>query len=567
MRALWFLTWRLLVNSIRRTLRHPVRAVVFALVVGWFGFMMVGNLIFAISTRMRTASYLPPDFTLISMDNLIALIMAVHLTMLWQPLTPWTGFSSVPLFTPADVNFLFPSPQKRLTVFFFLLFTRGLANSLFTLLILVFMVLTMGNELVVSALAGRHPSHAVLSWTYPLMYLLAFSALLVAGILIALREERQEGFRRLLSAAFWCVVGLLAGMLGIQGYRAWSAGYEPLQEVVWHVLYNPVVAMPLLPLRALAEAALVFYRGWSPYVTAGFLLWGSFAAAMVWLLVRQEGWLYDLAAKMSALTTAYTLRRRSPAQAAYADIVSYTASLGSDIPRWRLFERWTPQGVWALLWAHSLLLVRMAWGMVFSWAISFGIMLVLLIVLANTRYGQQMYLHMALVTLYMSSFFILLFSQVLLVVAVRRAEMNKALPFPTRQVVLMEVLPPSIIVWFLQTVSWGVFCLLLPEHWRTLTSHYLIIFSTVPLWHTGLFLLYVILPDQSDYTQRVLFGVLLFPLLFILTLPAVAVWLIVLWLDWPTVTASIAIVAVNALATWVLTGIAGERYAQMSLVD
>ncbi|MCS6829541.1 MAG: putative ABC exporter domain-containing protein [bacterium] len=566
MGALWFLTWRTLVNSTRRTLRHPVRAVVFALVVGWFGFIMVSNLVFAIGARLRDAPHLPPDLTLISMDSLIALIMAVHLTMLWQPLSPWTGIASVPLFTPADVNFLFPSPQKRPVVFFFLLFTRGMATSLINLLILILLVLAVGHDLIVNALTGRHPSSIGLSWVYPLMYLLAFTGLLFAGMYISLREQMREGFRRRTAAVFWCAAGVLAGMLGAYGYHAWRAGYEPLQEVVWHVLHNPMVAIPLLPLRALAEAALVFYKGWTPVVTAGFLLWGGFATCMVWLLIREQGWLYDLAAKMSSLSTVYNLRRQSPAQAAYENVVAYTASLGSDAPRWRLFERWTPQGVWALLWCNSLLLWRMAKGMMLSYSLLLSMAVLALIVFLR-RYEPETYPLLGVSVLYLTAFFELFFTQILLMIAVRRAEVNKSLPFRANHILWMEILPPSLLIWFYTTLVWGAFCILLPQQWEMLTAHYLRVLSIVPLWHAGMLLVYLLLPDQSDYTQRVLLGILLLPMLLLTTLPALGTWALAARLDLPTVVATGLMMVVNALATWMVVGVAASRYTQMNPVE
>ncbi len=566
MRALWFLTWRLLVNSIRRTLRHPVRAVVFALTVGWFGFIVVSNVVFTISTRMRNAPQFPPNLITINMEGLLALIMAAHLVMLWQPLSPSTGFASLPLFTQADVHFLFPSPQKRLVVFLFLLLTRGVANSLFTLFVLAFLVLVIGNDLIVNALTGRQPSNITLSWTYPLMYLLAFTGLLFAGMFIALREERQEGFRRRVGAAFWSVIGLLAGMLGAQGYRAWSAGYEPLQEVVWHVLHNPLVAIPLLPLRGLAEAALVFYNGWTPYVTLGFLIWGGFTGGTLWLLVREEGWLYDLAAKMSSLTTAHILRRQMPAHAAYQDVVSYTASLGSAVPRWRLLERWTPQGVWALLWCNSLLLWRMAKGMMLSWSLLLGAVLTALLLFLQ-RYEPKMYPMVGVVLMYTSSFFSLFLTQVLLVAAIRRAEMNKSLPFRAEHIVCMEIVPLTLSVWFLITCVWGVFCMLFPQGWAMLTAHGLRVFSIVPLWHAGMFLVYLIVPDQSDYTQRVLLGMLLLPVLFLTTLPTLVVWAMGAWLSLPSLIGAVITLVANGSLAWFVVRIAGARYMQVILTD
>ncbi|MDW8104123.1 MAG: putative ABC exporter domain-containing protein [Armatimonadota bacterium] len=565
MQALWYLVGRQLVNSLRRTLRHPLRLAVFLLVVGWFGFLIWSSLFFTVGVQMREAPPSPADLQLISRDSLLALIIAAHLGILWYPLTPWIGFTTVPLFTPADVHFLFPSPQRRLRVFFFLLLVRGFANSLFLLLALLLLVPALGHELIASVLTGRPLSHLVYVWAYPLMYLLAFVGLLLCGTWIALKEEQREGFRRLVAMGFWSVAGVLAGMLGMYAYRAWREGYEPLQEVVWHVLHNPMVAVPLTPLRALAEAALAFYGGWTPYVTLGFLLWGGLAGGMFWLLARQEGWLYELAARMSSWTTVHLLRRQNPAQAAYTDTVSYLASLGQAIPRWSLFERWVPQGVWALLWCHSLILWRMVRGMRFSWGVFLtvvGVMLV--VVLRSVRAEREVYSVVGGLVLYLSAFFDLFFAQIVLGVAVRRVEMSKALPFTTRQIVWMEILPLSLFVWGALAVLWGVFCVLSLPHWHQLTAHFLQVVSLVLLWHAGLLMLYLLVPDQSDYTQRVLFGVLFFPVLFLTTLPTLALWSAGMWLSLPPLVTAGVVVAGNALAAELVVRVAAERYARLN---
>lgn len=568
MQALWYLIGRQLVNSARRTLRHPLRLAVTLLVIGWFGLVMGANLFFAVSLRMREAPSLPGDSQLISRDNLLALIMAAHFGVLWYPLTPWIGFSSLPLFTPADIHFLFPSPQRRLVVFFFLLLARGFANSLFLLMALVFLVLAFGHELIASALVGSFSMPLMYGWVYPLMYLLAFLGLLGCSILIALKEEQCEGSRALLALVFWSVVGVLVGMLGMYAYQAWRSGYDPLQEVVWHVLHNPMVAVPLTPLRALAEAALAVYHGWTPYVTLGFALWGGFAGTMFWLLARQQDWLYELATRISSWTTAYTLRRQSPAHAAYVDAVSYLTSLEKASPRWSLFERWTPQGVWALFWCHSLILWRMARGMMWAWSVMlvFG-MTMLFILWFYQGMEPEAYSVLGIFLLYFGAFFGQFFSQATLVGAIRRMEMNRSLPFAARQVVWMEILPPSLLLWGTLAVPWAAFCLLAPQHWQTLTAHFLQAGSLILVWGAGLFLVYLLAPDQTDYTQRVLLGILMLPMVFLTTLPTLVLWGLGVWLSLPALATAMVVVTGNLLATWAVVCLVAERYGRVQLTE
>ncbi len=566
MQALWFLTWRLLVNSIRRTFTNPLRATLAVLVVLWFTFTMWSNLFFSLQQASPTVTPLPADLRQFHTEYLIALLMGIHLVMLWQPLFP-VGFRTVPLFTQADVNFLFPSPQRHLPVFLFLLLTRGLVNSLLVLLILLIMAVAIGHDLLVSLFTGNVPPHARLTWVYPAMYLLAFVTLLITGVLIALREEHRQGFRRRLKWMFWGLITALVVVLGWHGYQAWRSGADPLQEMVWHLLHNPILVVPLLPVRALAEAALAFSAGWTPAVGLGFALWGGALGGAMVLLLRYEHLLYDVAAQIATLSTSYAWRRQSPAQAAYEASVA-AAQKRKRAVRWRLFDRWVPQGAWALLWCHSLLMLRLSNALQMPLTIALGFVVIAIVFILETRsLTPSEQLGFMVIIQYMSAVLLVLTTQSWLVSVIRRAEMNKSLPFAARVVLWTEVLPPTLMVWLLQIPLCAVFSVILPMYLLTFVLHTLIGMSFVPLLFTVMLTVYLLFPDQSDYTQRMLLGVLLLPALLLASAPALVALGVCAFSGLPFWVQAIAMVAANLGVSWVSILLAAQQYVHLNLAE
>ncbi|MGQ9486170.1 MAG: putative ABC exporter domain-containing protein [Armatimonadota bacterium] len=562
MRAIVYLNLRLLLNSLRRTFTHPLRATVTVLIIAWFGFTFLGNLL---RSDHVSRAPMPPDLITRYQDYLTALVSVLHLSILAPVFSPSRGFRSVRLFTQADVNFLFPSPLPRAPVFFLLLFSRGIVNSLSLLLILLIMVISTASELLTSLFFGNRPAHFTLVWAYPFMYLTAFFTLLGLGVLVLLKEEQREGFAKRARWATGAALALLAGVLSWHAYQAWLQGGEPLQTVVWHLLHNPVVAVPLLPARALAESAMVFATGWTPAITAGLVFWVVAWAGMVHLLMKHQHAFYDLAASIASRTTADVLRWQIPAVADYMSAVASAAQKPRKVARWRVFTAWRPQGAWALVWCHALLMGRLSAG---SQALM-GFLIPIVVMVAvflftGHQLGSDGKLAFALMIFYMTILFLTLAMQSWMVSVIHRAELNRSLPFSTRVVVLTEILLPSL---FTSTgaVLLGILMVWLsPENLWALVCHTLIGISLVPILLTALLTLFLFLPDPSDYTQRVLLGFFMFPTLLLGALPAVGIASIGALLDLHLEIITLCIFCANAGMLWLALSLASYQYTRFN---
>ena len=561
MRPLWFLTFRLLINSIRRALRHPARAIVFLLVAGFFGLSIVMNLLTLPHVDTLPVSPVAPP---LPMHHLLALVMAVHALMIWSALSP--AHSTIALFSMADVHFIFPSPLRRFPAFLFLLATRGLVTSTITMFLLAVVVFGVGSELLAEAMLGRSNLRVWHVWAYPAMYLLAFVGLLLVGMLTLLLDERHTGLRDRLRRVMQVVLATIALMLGWHAYHARARGEDPLEAVIAGLLHDPFVAVLVFPLRVLGEAAVAFYQGWTPYVTFGFLFWGGVVAFTLLALARNEHWLYDLGAKVASLTVDYRAIRQSPLMQAQ-EFVLRRREKRKRVARWRLFEYWTPQGVWALLWCNGILVMRIGGYLLTSVAIMLLIMSAVTLMSMRSQAADMLNVGMAVVFQYTATVFVLMGWQTWLSYALKRTEITKPLPFAGWAIVLMEVLPAAIILVMFLTGFWVLCSLAMPSHLPLLTFNYAIGACLALPLSLALMLVTLINPDPGDYTQRFLLTLLIVPALLVAATPTILAVVVGLALGLSFWLNALIVAVVNVGVAWVLVRVAGEVYQRMNPTD
>lgn len=558
MRALWFLTIRLLVNSLRRALRRPLVAIVFVV---WAVLLLMGmsaHFMTLITTRDVTAS---PSNLFMSAELLTALLMLMHVFMFWTMLAP--GASLLPIVVESDVNFLFPSPLNRMRLFVFLLLVRGLLRSALTLLVIVIVLLGFASDLLASLITGVYRPQWWLTLVYPAMYLLAFYGLLAGGVLILIREAQVEGFRDHLRRALWVVVGVMACLLAWRGYRAQEAGDDFLQGVVQGALHDPLIAVPLVPVRSLAEAALAFCNGWTPYVTAGFLLWGSVVIGAVMYLKSQQQWLYEAGARLASLAAAYRAQQQNPLASVYLAAAQRKRRHGFAY-RWALFDRWAPQGVWAMLWCNCILLLRSGTYLLTTLVA----VLVLGVVFGASRMGlgggAALDTGLATVMQYVATFYMLTVAQTWIGQSLKRAEFNKSLPFPATQVVLVEVLPTTLLLLFIQILSWSFALFIIPRGVNVLTYNLVVSASLALPLNLSVLSAATTVPSIEDYIQRSLLPFVSFLAMVVTVLPTALVAGFSLAVGVPLWQSALMVVAVNALTSFVLTLLAGRQYVRVN---
>jgi hypothetical protein len=122
-------------------------------------------------------------------------------------------------------------------------------------------------------------------------------------------------------------------------------------------------------------------------------------------------------------------------------------------------------------------------------------------------------------------------------------------------------------VWLLQILLWAVFGSILPMYLLALGLHMLIGMSFVPLLFSVMLTVYLWFPDQSDYTQRMLLGVLLFPAMLLALLPALVTLGVCVLFGLPLWAHATAMVTVNAGVSWLSVLLAARQYVHVNLAE
>jgi hypothetical protein len=470
-----------------------------------------------------------------------------------------------------DVHFLFPTPIQPLTLFRGLLFVRGAIGTVALMLMLIIYLLMLGGRsmrqlaMVATPQAG---SWALLA--YPLLFLVMSLALLWLGVAIRLMEMHRPH----LLTWFWVgIVGWALVGVGLVVGRVWFL-VQRTDESLFAALQAGIEWLPatlwLLPARALSDAMLVVYRGWTPAIGLGLLFW---LGVLLWAdrrIVRNTGYLYELASVLAQRSTRLRLARSDPMRAAYQRALERMSERARPVRTLRWLERWTPRGVWALLWRDLLLSWRLqGWGLV--------LMLLLLVALPTLPLGLMRYFTGKDSLAAAKAIYLMMQYMIMLMMAVgsyygiidllRRVELQKPLPFSSREVVLVESLPTALLVLAMQLMVALLAILLFPQAWGFWLGMGLVVASFAPVLQMAMWMLAMLNPDPNDYTQRLVLGLLMFPTMLLAGLPGGLILLVGLLLKVPLVLVALLVVLGNLSVGALFVAINSRLYERFSPVD
>jgi hypothetical protein len=236
----------------------------------------------------------------------------------------------------------------------------------------------------------------------------------------------------------------------------------------------------------------------------------------------------------------------------------------------RWLERWTPRGVWALLWRDLLLSWRLqGWGLV--------LMLLLLVALPTLPLGLMRYFTGKDSLAAAKAIYLMMQYMIMLMMAVgsyygiidllRRVELQKPLPFSSREVVLVESLPTALLVLAMQLMVALLAILLFPQAWGFWLGMGLVVASFAPVLQMAMWMLAMLNPDPNDYTQRLVLGLLMFPTILLAGLPGGLILLVGLLLKVPLVLVALLVVLGNLSVGALFVAINSRLYERFSPVD
>jgi hypothetical protein len=572
LRVLLYQTLRVFVNGLRRAFGNPVRAILTLLVIGFvlcgWGGAILGSVMEPARGRTPTPELQP--------ELLVARSLGVVLIIHWF----YVVFTVIPsVFRPAqilvqesDVHYLFTTPLKPLTLFRGIILIRGLLGALFFMLLLVIYLLMFGGANLRMMAMAQQP--AVSSWAmliYPVMYLMVFTTALLGSIALEAMEISGRSRRRYWA---WGLTLWAVACVAVVGGRFWTMRGQIEEQGFGALIGQAVDWLPayvlLLPVRALADAALVLYNGFTPALWFGIAFWLIGALLGNAALTRYQDRLYEVGASLARKGAQARAMQRDPFRA-YIERKAESASR-KPLRTLRWLERWTPRGVWALLWRDLLITWRASgWANLLTIAI-IGAAPLALMWLVKVSANPERDLRTGLRVMYTISqamvvFFIAFGAYYSMTDMLRRVEWQKPLPFSPRAVVAVESLPTVIFFALAQALAVLLASASFPQDWLFWLSASLVAISWCVVLQMAMLWIALVNPDPTDYTQRLLTGVLMVPALFLSGAPGLGIWILGVVLKWNLLLAAGLAFAANLFVGFILTAMNSALYENFSPVE
>ncbi|MCX7993870.1 MAG: putative ABC exporter domain-containing protein, partial [Fimbriimonadales bacterium] len=476
------------------------------------------------------------------------------------------------LIQESDVHYLFTTPLKPLALFRGIILIRGMLGALFFLLLLVVYILMFGGTNLRMITAMQQPATSI--WAvlvYPVLYLMVFATALLGSVALEAMEVAGRSRRKVWA---WALIGWAVLCVALVGGKVWmlrlampGSGFAVYigQAIEWQPAY-----IALLPVRALADAALVLYNGFTPALWFGLVFWFIGTVVGNAALVRYQERLYEVGASLARKGAQARAMQRDPFRA-YIERKAQTVSR-KPLRSLNWLERWTPRGVWALLWRDLLITWRASgWGNLimiaimaavpvgFMWMVKLG---------ANPERDLTAALRIVYVTAQsLVVFFIAFGAYYSMTDMLRRVEWQKPLPFVPRAVVIVESLPTVVLFTLSQSLTVITVSALFPQDWLFWLGGSMVAISWCVVLQMAMMWIALVNPDPSDYTQRLLTGVLMVPALFLSGAPGLGILVLGMVLKWNLLLAAGLAFGANLFVGIVLTAVNSSLYEQFSPID
>ncbi|BCW95155.1 MAG: putative ABC exporter domain-containing protein [Fimbriimonadales bacterium] len=355
-RVVLYITARSVYHGVRRALARPLRALLTLAILGYLAYEQVDELQGAqedADTLQWLTNLLETQQPLLA---LTAIAVVVHWWHLVFRIAPAAMDATRGVVRPSDVDFLFATPLSPVRLFRGLALARAMTSAFSLLLpMALYVLLLVESALAQTPHARAAPAVAFLG--YPAMCLLAFSAVLLWGAALEAIELSGRQTRRWVR---WGVRAWAAACFGlVVGRAVWLAlapnAAAPLDALGQAMNWLPAYAL-LLPVRGLADAAMVLHQGVTPAIGMGFLLWLGVLLGANRVLARRQPWLYEVGASKAHEHAAEQAAARDPYGACLQQLAQQHENQPCRTPR--LWARWTPRGAGALLWRDLLIAWR-----------------------------------------------------------------------------------------------------------------------------------------------------------------------------------------------------------------
>lgn len=502
-RPLLFLTFRTVVNGLKRALTTPRRLFTLIFFVGYYFFLFIRPALGpAGGMPMRGIGRNVPllDFPPLQVIDAVSfgIFSVLSLLLLLNVVSANTSFR------PADIDVLFSTPISPKVVLGF----RMLRDYLITLFVPMLLAIfglrpaRIGWEAVFRNMpnpeySGMAIRFLIISWI--LMSLCWVTISYAVSMWLNRNDARSDRRRRVFGS---CMVAFIAGLIGYVVYR-FTQVQSPADALA--IAQTPGLRVVFFTATFATQMTLAPFSSAGP---AGAMvgLGGMFGviAVSTWLALRQVGWMYDQAAVKTAWTrTAANLQRTGD----LSGLMALRAREGKyEGLKLKFVSRLKMTGWKALMWKELILQPRTTLGLLVIFTVM-GVFMSVISVLPGKESEAAAGLHLVMpaMVVFMIS---MALGQSAFIEVLRRVDLQKPLPFKPWVTVAAEIGSKAVITVAATSVGIIVAFCVKPSIW----PHTLAALIGAPgfayLLSACVFLVTMLFPDVDDSSQRGIRGML-----------------------------------------------------------
>lgn len=493
MKPLLFLTYKSVINGVKRAVSSPKRITGLILIIAYyFWFFIRPGLVASNPHKMDRFAAQFGQFSIPLVDAvLFGLFAGISLLLAFGIFATKGGFK------PADVDVLFPTPVSPKLVLGFRIVREYLGTLIFPLLMVLLMLpaskkgwggLFHNAKAGDSALAMKSMSAA---WI--LMALCWVAIAYASGMFVNRSDLKSDRNKKIIGWGMAIVVLATGAFLyfELSSVRNMNDALAVAQHPFLRIVFFTATAATHMAMAPLSGNLLDALLG------AGMMV--GIIVAAIWAAMTQAGWMYDQAAvKGFGQLEARQLRARG-------DMVGEAVSRAQKGKKKQYRKRWLHRlkayGVWALVWKELFIQTRSA-GTLLAIMLIPGTVFGLVPVFAlrdGTKAAPFMFLGFQAMLILMITMNMAMsgFIEVL-----RRVDLQKPLPFSPFANVFSEVVSKAVWGILISVLSCAVVVVLQPQWWAFVVAVLLFNPGLSIVMSASIFLITVLFPDEDDPTQR-----------------------------------------------------------------
>jgi len=493
MKPLLFLTYKSVINGVKRAVSSPKRIIGLVLIIAYyFWFFIRPGLVVS---RQQEMAQMPAQFSQFSPTLVDAVLFGIFAAL--SILLAFGIFATKGGFKPADVDVLFPTPISPKLVLGFRIVREYLGTLIFPLLMVLLMLPASRkgwSGLFHSAKAGDSAlAMKSMSLAWILMALCWVAIAYAAGMFVNRSDLKSDRNKKIIAWGMALVIVATGFFLYVKFTQVQTA-----QDAI-AIAQHPFLRTVFFTATAATHMAMAPLTGNLADAVFGACLMLAIIAAAIWAAMTQAGWMYDQAAARGF--GSLEIRKRRSQGDMVGEAVSRAQTGKAKQYRKRWLHKVNANGAWALLWKEVFIQVRSAGTWLVIMLIpgtAFGLVPILAL-RDGTRDAPFMFLGFQAMLVLMITMNMAMAGYI---EVLRRVDLQKPLPLSPFANVFSEVVSKAMWGILFSVLSCTIVIVMEPRWWAFVLAVLAFNPGLSIVMSAAIFLITVLFPDEDDPTQR-----------------------------------------------------------------